>query len=256
MPPLSAVKIRPIILALLALLAASALRAAELTVFAAASLSDALREIAVGYEAKSGDKLRFNFGASSLLARQIREGAPADVFFSADEPKMDDLAAAGLILAETRRSVLSNTLVIVVVSEAGADIARPADLTRDAVRRLALAETSTVPAGIYAREYLQGVGLWDAVAPKVVPLENVRAAMAAVESGNAEAGIVYKTDALVSKKVRIACEVPLGEGPRISYPLAVVRNTRHGAEARRFVAHLQSPDALAVFRRFGFLAAP
>jgi molybdate transport system substrate-binding protein len=235
---------------------AGALRAAELNVFAAASLSDALREIATTYEAKSGDKLRFNLGASSLLARQIREGAPADVFFSADELKMDELASAGLIVAETRRVILSNTLVIIVAAEGGAAVSQPADLKGSSVRRLALGETKTVPAGIYAREYLLRAGLWEAVAPKVVALENVRAALAAVESGNAEAGIVYRTDALISKKVRIAYEVPLNEGPRISYPLAVVRDSRRREEALRFVAYVQSPDASAVFRKFGFLVVP
>jgi molybdate transport system substrate-binding protein len=235
---------------------AGTLRAAELNVFAAASLSDALREIATTYEAKSGDKLRFNLGASSLLARQIREGAPADVFFSADELKMDELASAGLIVAETRRVILSNTLVIIVAAEGGAAVSQPADLKGSSVRRLALGETKTVPAGIYAREYLLRAGLWEAVAPKVVALENVRAALAAVESGNAEAGIVYRTDALISKKVRIAYEVPLNEGPRISYPLAVVRDSRRREEALRFVAYVQSPDASAVFRKFGFLVVP
>lgn len=230
-------------------------RAAELNVFAAASLSEALKEIAAGYELTSGDKLRFNLGASSTLARQIKEGAPADVFFSADEAKMDDLAKAGLIDAGSRRTLLSNTLVIVVATEGGPAIARPADLAATGVRRIALGEPQTVPAGIYAKEYLQKIGLWEQVVARVVSMENVRAAMAAVEAGNADAGIVYKTDALISRKVMVAYEVPLAEGPKIAYPLAVVKDSRNAAAAQKFVEHLASPEAAVVFAKHGFLPA-
>lgn len=238
------------------MLCAAALRAAELNVFAAASLSDALREIASTYEARTGDKLRFNLGASNTLARQIKEGAPADVFFSADEARMDDLAAAGLIVEATRRTLLGNTLVIVVHAEGGVAVAAPADLAGAAVRRLALAETHTVPAGIYARAYLSKLGLWEKVRGKVIPLENVRAALAAVEAGNADAGIVYQTDAQISRKVRIAFAVPAADGPRIAYPVAVVRDSRRPDAARRFTEHLASAEARAVFVKYGFLAAP
>jgi molybdate transport system substrate-binding protein len=239
-------------LSLLALLILP-LRAADLNVFAAASLSDALKELAPAYEAGSGDKLRFNLGASSLLARQIKEGAPADVFFSADEAKMDDLAKAGLITLETRQTLLSNTLVIIVHAQDRAAVNSPADLATDAVRRLALAETLTVPAGIYAREYLRRAGLWDKVQGKVVLLENVRACLSVVESGNVDAGIVYKTDALISKKVRIAYEVAFADGPKIAYPLAVTKETKHPEAARRLAAFLASNEARAVFAKYGFL---
>jgi molybdate transport system substrate-binding protein len=239
-------------LPLLLLLALPA-RAVELNVFAAASLSDALKELAPACEAKTGDKLRFSFGASSTLARQIREGAPADVFFSADEAKMDELAQASLIAPDSRVALLSNTLVIVVNATDGATVSTPADLATEAVRRLALAETTSVPAGIYARLYLEKLDLWDKVRAKCVALENVRAALAVVEAGNADAGMVYRTDALASKKVRIAFTVPLGEGPRISYPLAAIIGSPNGDAARRFIAFLASPEAQAVFARHGFL---
>jgi molybdate transport system substrate-binding protein len=248
-------KLRRIFLLLAAVLAPS-LRAAELNVYAAASLSDALMEIAKIYEPASGDRLRFNLAASSTLALQIRNGAPADVFFSADEAKMDDLAKAGLIVAATRRSLLSNTLVIVVNAEGGAALAAPADLAKPSLRRLALAEPQTVPAGIYAKAWLQQSGLWKKVIDKVVPMENVRACLAAVEAGNADAGIVYKTDALLSKKVKIACEVGVAEGPKISYPLAVVKDGKQPDAARKFVAYLTSAEARAVFAKYGFLPAP
>lgn len=238
-----------------ALLALS-LRAAELNVFAAASLSDALKEIARSYEPASGDKLHYNFAASSALARQIKEGAPADVFFSADEAKMDDLAKAGLIVADTRRSLLSNTLVIVVNADGGAAIVAPGDLAKGAVGRIALAEPQSVPAGIYAKEYLQKKELWKKVIDKVVPTENVRACLAAVEAGNADAGIVYKTDALISKKVKVAYEVAVADGPKISYPLAVVKESKNGEAARKFALYLASPEARTVFVKYGFLTAP
>ncbi len=172
-------KLRHISLFLFAL-AALAARAAELNVFAAASLTDALKEIAKAYEPASGDKLRFNFGASSTLAIQIKQGAPADVFFSADEAKMNDLAKAGLILADTRRTLLANTLVIVVNADGGAAIATPADLVKPGIGRIALAQPQTVPVGIYGKQWLQKVGLWKQVIDRIVPTENVRASLAAV----------------------------------------------------------------------------
>ncbi len=249
------IRFRRLFLLFLPLLAPAA-RAAELNVFAAASLSDALREIARVYAPVSGDRLRFNLAGSNALALQIRQGAPADVFLSADEAKMDELARAGLIAEETRRTLLANTLVIVVHAEGGTPVAAPADLAKPAVRRVALAETKTVPAGIYAREFLERHGLWAGVAGKVVPTENVRACLAAVESGNVDAGIVYKTDALMARNVKVAYEVAAADGPKISYPLAVVRASKHAAAARRFADYLATAEARAVFVRHGFLIAP
>ena len=242
--------------ALAATLCCGRLAAGEITVFAAASLSDALREIAAAYEKTTGDTVRLNLGASSLLARQIREGAPADLFFSADEAKMDDLAKAGLIDPTTRRSLLSNSLVIVVAADSDLKLASAQDLATAAVRRLALAEPETVPAGIYAREYLQKQGLWKAVVGKTVPTENVRAVLAVVESGNVDAGIVYKTDALSSKKVRITHEVPRAVGPRISYPLAVIKGGGNPLGASRFLAWLSSTAWKSVFAKYGFITEP
>jgi molybdate transport system substrate-binding protein len=230
--------------------------ATDVTIFAAASLSDAMREIAAAYEKATGDTVRLNLGASSILARQIKEGAPADLFFSADEAKMDDLSQAGLIDPATRRSLLSNSLVIVVAADSNLKLSSAQDLATAAVRRLALAEPETVPAGIYARVYLQKQGLWESVRGKMVPTENVRAVLATVESGNVDAGIVYKTDALISKKVRIACEVPPDDGPRISYPVAVVRGGGNPAGAARFLAWLNSSAGKSVFAKYGFITEP
>lgn len=243
-----------LILALLTGVPGVPARAAELRVSAAASLADALQEIAPAYERATGDEIVLNLGASSGLARQIREGAPADLFLSADEAKMDRLEKEGLLLAGTRRSVLSNTLVVVVPADSKLRISGPADLVGPAIRALALAEPKTVPAGIYARKYLEKRGLWDKLSGRVIPTENVRAALAAVEAGNAEAGIVYRTDARISKRVKIAYEVPRAEGPAISYPFAVLAGAAGTAgAARKLLAYLQSPSALTVFRRHGFL---
>lgn len=227
--------------------------AVEINVSAAASLTDALQEIVQAYEATSADRIVLNLGASSLLARQIEEGAPADLFLSADEAKMDYLAKKGLLLGRTRKSVLGNTLVVVVPLDSKLKIGAAADLASPSIRALALAEPQTVPAGIYAKEYLQKTGLWRKVIDRVVPTENVRAALAAVEAGNADAGIVYQTDAEISKKVRVAYAVSEAEGPKISYPFAALAATRHPEETRRFLAYLSSPPALDVFRRYGFL---
>lgn len=229
--------------------------AEEIHVFAAASLTDALQEIAADYEAKSGDKVLLNLAASSTLARQIQEGAPADLFFSADEAKMDALEKKGLVLQGTRRSLLSNTLVVVVPADSNLKIGSVQDLATSRVRVLALAEPQSVPAGIYAKEYLSSVKLWSKVIDKIIPTENVRAALAAVEAGNAEAGIVYKTDAQISREVKIAFEVPAAEGPKISYPLAIMAESRKQAAAWKLLAYLESPAALDVFRRYGFLTA-
>lgn len=225
----------------------------DLVVFAAASLTDSLSEIGGAYEKATGERVVFNFGASNLLARQIREGASADLFLSGDEAKMDQLEAKNLLLPDTRRSVLSNTLVVVIPKGSKARIASAADLLRPEVRTLVIAEPSAVPAGIYAKEYLRSVGLWSKVIDRIVPTENVRAALAAIEAGNAEAGIVYKTDAAISQKVEVAFEVLAAEGPSISYPFAVLRETRDPAAAKRFLSYLASPAGLEVFRRFGFL---
>ena len=233
--------------------ATAAVRAAEINVFAAASLTDALKTIGAAYEKQAGDKINFNFGASSLLARQIEEGAPADIFFSADEAKMDALAARGLVRDGTRKSRLSNSLVIVTSSDSALKINSPADLAGKKVRRIALADPKAVPAGIYSKEFLEKENFWAEIEPKVVPVDNVRAALAAVESGNIEVGMVFKTDAAISKKVKIAYEVPTADGPKISYPMAVLKNSKQVESAKKFEDYLDSDNATRIFERYGFI---
>jgi molybdate transport system substrate-binding protein len=232
---------------------ASLVHATDINVFAAASLTDSLKQIAVAYEKQSGDKIVFNFGASSTLARQIEEGAPADIFFSADEAKMDGLEKNGRIVKETRKSRLSNSLVIVVVTDSPLAIHSATNLAGAEIKRIALADPKAVPAGIYSKTYLEKLKLWPAIEPKVVPTENVRAALAAVESGNVEAGMVYKTDAAISKKVKIAYEVPRADCPDISYPMALVKESKQPDAAGKFLQYLDSPDATKVFEKFGFI---
>jgi molybdate transport system substrate-binding protein len=226
-------------------------RAADVTVFAAASLVESLKELATLYKQQTTQTVVFNFAASSTLARQIEEGAPADVYFSADEAQMNRLEQKGLLMAGTRRDLLSNTLVVVVAAEHGVKVRSPRDLIRPDIHRIALGDPLAVPIGVYAREYLQKAGLWDRVAPKVVPTENVRGALAAVESGNADASIVYLTDALTSKKVTIAYRVPAEDSPKIRYPVALVRTARQPA-SREFIEFLVSSPSRKVFENRGF----
>ena len=240
-------------LVLLALLVVARAHAAELTVHAAASLTDAMRELASLYErANPGDRLLFNFGASSQLARQIKEGAPADVFFSADEAQMDNLDKAGLLAPGTRENLLGNTLVVVVPADSKLAVTAAADLVKPEFKKVAVAEPNTVPVGVYTKEYLTKLGLWETILPKVVPTDNVRASLAAVESGNVEAGTVYKTDALISKKVRVAYEVPAAEGPKIRYPLAALKDSKDAAQSAKLVSFLGGTEARTVFARYGF----
>jgi len=231
----------------------SSAHAEEILVSAAASLTDALNEIARSYGAKSKNTVRSNFGPSNGLARQIEEGAPADIFFSADLPQMDALDKNGRLEPSTRKNLLSNQLVIIVPADSKFALASPKDLLKAEVKRIALAEPSSVPVGVYSSKYLADEGLWDKVKPKIVPVQDVRATLAAVESGNIEAGFVYKTDATVSKKVKIAYEVPLAKGPKITYPVAIVKESKRKDAARDFMNFVQSPTAKDAFRKYGFV---
>jgi molybdate transport system substrate-binding protein len=246
-------KLRPARLAVISVAALSLGRAAaadEVVVFAAASLTDALDEVAHAFEKETGHKVVFNLGGSNDLARQIKAGAPADVFFSADKRQMDDLEAGGLIRARDRVDVLSNSLVVVVPAASAATVGRPADLRT--LTRLALADPQAVPAGVYARTWLVSIGLWDGLKDKVVPTLNVRAALSAVESGNADAGIVYRTDAAISKRVKVAFDVPREQGPAIVYPLAPIAASQKPATAA-MIRYLSSEPAREVYRRYGFV---
>jgi molybdate transport system substrate-binding protein len=225
----------------------------EILVSAAASLTDVLKEISTGYQKKSKHTVRFNFGPSNGLARQIEEGAPVDLFFSADLPQMDNLDKNARLESGTRKNLLSNQLVIIVPVDSKLTISSPKDLLKADVKKIALAETSSVPVGVYSSKYLTDEGLWDQVKPRVVPVQDVRATLASVESGNVEAGFVYKTDAAVSKKVRIVYELPIEKGPKILYPAAIVKGSKRKDAAREFMNYLQSPAAKDTFKKYGFV---
>ena len=227
--------------------------AAEILVSAATSLKDVLSDIGRAYQTTSKTVVRFNFGSSSELERQIEAGAPADVFFSADSEKMDMLDQKGLIDRATRKNLLSNALVLIAPMDSRSMLQAPRDLLNPEVRRIALAQPDSVPAGIYAKKYLEAEGLWSGVAVKVVPVLDVRATLAAVESGNVDAGFVYKTDAAISNKVRKVYEVPPGKGPKIVYPIAVMRNSKAKTAATAFVAYLSSSAGAGVFKKYGFI---
>ena len=227
-----------------------------LRVSAAASLADAIKEINAAYTLKTSVTVTLNLGASSTLARQIEAGAPADVFFSADEAKMDALAAKGMLAPGTREDQLGNSLVIVVPLDSPLKFTSLNELTGADIKKIATGDPKAVPVGVYAKAFLEKAGLWKSIGPKIVGTENVRTALAAVESGNVEAGIVYKTDAAVSKKVKTAWEIPAAEGPKIIYPMAALREAASPAEAKRYLAFLDEPASKAVFEKFGFVVLP
>ncbi|MGH9325018.1 MAG: molybdate ABC transporter substrate-binding protein [Vicinamibacteria bacterium] len=238
------------ILVTVLLAAAASEPSGTVRIFAASSLTDALGEALASYEASHpGVRVVFQFGASNDLARQILAGAPSHLFFSADETQMDHVEAGGLLEPGSRRDLLSNQLVLVVPRASAIAVESPEVLER--VPKIALADPEAVPAGVYARQYLEKRGLWERLRRRVVPTLDVRAALAAVASGNVDAGFVYRTDAKLEPRVRVAFEVPCDEGPRIRYPLSVLRGG--GDEAERLFRFLTSPEAREVFERHGFV---
>jgi molybdate transport system substrate-binding protein len=228
--------------------------ASEIYCHGAASLSDALIKLGDQFKKETAISVVFNFGASSLLARQIEEGSPGDLFFSADEEKVDQLQQKGLVIESSRRSLLSNTLVIVAARDSGITLQTGNDL-RMLKGRIAIAEYQSVPAGIYAKKYLTNIGLWQELSERLVPVQNVRAALAAVEAGNVQTGIVYKTDARISSRVRVAYEVPQNSGPAISYSIVLLKQSKDLPSAKKFYDFLLRPSSIEVFRGFGFLPA-
>jgi molybdate transport system substrate-binding protein len=242
--------------ALFLMTAPPAASADDIVISAAASLTDALKEIARAYQSKSKNRVTFVFASSSTLARQIEAGAPADVFFSADVQTMDVLEKNGRLEPGTRKQLLSNQLVIIVPADKPTVINSPEDLLDPRVRKIALAEPSSVPAGVYSKTYLESLGLWDKVKPKVIPVLDVRATLASVESGNVEAGFVYKTDAASSKRVKTVFEVPVGKGPKIIYPVAILKESKSKAAAKEFLNVMVSPSGVDAFKRYGFVVFP
>ena len=227
---------------------------AGLTVFAAASLKEALDDAAAAYRQQTGVPVRVSYAASSALARQIEQGAPADVFFSADLEWMDYLQQRNRLDVATRRSLLGNRLVLIAprASKAQVDLRRPATLLAAlGDGRLAVGQTRTVPAGKYAKASLESLSLWSGVRPRLAESESVRAALMLVARGETPLGIVYASDAKSEPDVRVVATFPEDSHPPIVYPVAALRGAR-AAQAARFVQWLASPAADALFTKRGF----
>ncbi len=240
---------------LLVLAAAPAAAQDAVTVFAAASLKNALDEADAAFTKATGVKVTASYAASSALARQIEQGAPADVFISADLQWMDYAAEHRLVRPETRVNLLGNRLVLIAPRDAALDtvaIGPGFDLARLAGNgRIAVADVAAVPAGKYAKAALEKLGAWAGVEAKLAQAENVRAALAFVARGETPLGIVYATDASIEPKVKIVGAFPDGSYPPVTYPVALTADSRNPAAAR-YLAFLRSPAAKATFEKYGF----
>jgi molybdate transport system substrate-binding protein len=237
--------------ALLSLLSLSSV-ATDLTVSAAASLTNAFQELGPAFEVQNpGTKVLFNFATSDTLLAQIAKGAPADVFAAADQDTMDRAEAQKLITPGSRRNFVGNTLVLVTPSDSVLNLKTLADLQKPDVKRIALGNPASVPAGRYAKGALEAAHLWNAVQPKAVFVQNVRQSLDYVARGEVEAGFVYGTDAAVQKdKVRVAFTIPTEA--TIRYPIATVTGTPNADVARKFIDFVLSPSGQTVLTRYGF----
>ncbi len=236
-------------------LAALPAAAEEVTVFAAASLKNALDDVAAGYEAETGERVVISYAGSNALAKQIEEGAPADIFFSADRAWMDYLDERDLIRAGSRQTLLGNEIALVAPagSTAAITLASGADVAAllGADGRLAMANVESVPAGKYGRAALEHLGIWASVADRIVQADNVRAALAFVAVGEAPLGIVYRTDASSEPRVRTVATFPADSHPAIVYPVAMVAASDNpGAQA--FFDYLRSDRARPAYENQGF----
>ena len=226
---------------------------APIVVFAAASLTDAMQQVADGYSKSSGTAIKISFAASSALAHQIESGAPADVFVSADQDWMDYLQAHGLIQVDSRRDLLGNRLALIAPADSKLSIKIAPKFPLAAALgdgHWVTGDPDSVPVGRYAKAALQHLGVWDALVPGLVRADNVRGALTLVARGEVKFGIVYETDAMVEPKVRIVDVFSADSHPPIVYPMALTKGA--GAPAVAFVRYLDGADAAAVFRKFGF----
>ncbi len=225
-----------------------------LTVSVAASLTDAIAEIEQSYVREhAGVELRNNSGSSGILAQEIEQGAPVDIFLSAAEKAMDDVQAKGLVVADTRRDLLRNTLVL--IAPRGSSLRDFQALADPSVRLVALGDPATVPAGQYGKQTLIALHLYEQVEDRLVLAKDVRQVLAYVEMGNVDAGIVYGTDAQKSDEVRVVATAPESSHDPIVYPVSVIRSSRNEGAARDFAEYLSSPQAKAIFAAHGFTMA-
>ncbi|MCS6765491.1 MAG: molybdate ABC transporter substrate-binding protein [Candidatus Protistobacter heckmanni] len=229
-------------------------RAADLTVFAAASMINAMEELGKNWQALSGDRVRFSFASSSTLAKQIEQGADAQIFVSADEPWADYLEQRKLLEPGTRAQLVGNQLVLVMPAKGAQtlDLGRGKNwLAQLPAGRIATGDPAHVPVGIYAREALTNLGLWAQVEPRLAPADSVRSALALVERGEAAAGIVYATDAAISSAVKTAGVFPEDSHKTITYPIAIIA-CKSSLAAKKLYDYLRSKEAAVVYRKYGF----
>lgn len=226
--------------------------AEELTVSAAASLTNAFKDLGRSFEQRHpGTTVRLNFAASGILLQQMSQGAPVDVFASADQATMDRAASQKLIDAATRRDFAANSLVLVTPLQSGPAIASLQDLATGVVRRIAIGKPATVPVGNYTRQALDAARLWAQLEPKLIQADSVRQVLDYVSRGEVDAGFVYRTDAAIMQdKVRIA--LTAGGHTPVSYPVAVLAASKHQALAKSFVEFLLSAPGQEVLGRYGF----
>ncbi|WP_226001989.1 molybdate ABC transporter substrate-binding protein [Paenibacillus sp. BJ-4] len=225
----------------------------ELTVSAAASLTDALKEIQTLYESTHKDiHLNFNFGGSGALEKQIEQGAPSDLFLSASNKNMKSLVDQQLIDSNKQQTWLTNELVAVIPADGTMNIASVTDLTKKEVKKVAIGIPESVPAGNYAQEALTNAKLWDTLQSKLVQAKDVRQVLQYVETGNADVGFVYKTDALTTQKAKIAFKVDPKTYSPVKYPIGIVKASKHIQEAEDFYAYLQSQESLNIMAKYGF----
>lgn len=227
----------------------------ELLISAAASLTESLNEIKPLYEAAHPNvKLTYNFGASGTLQQQIEQGAPADLFFSAGASQMKALLDEGLISPDLNENLLDNELVLVVPKDSD-KVTKIEDLSGPDIKNIAIGTPESVPAGKYAQQTLTYYKLWDSLQPKLVQAKDVKQVLNYVETGNAEAGFVYKTDASSSTGVTIALSTDAASHDAIEYPAGVLKDSKHQDEAKAFYEYLQSDEATQIFSKYGFTAA-
>ncbi|KAF6615015.1 molybdate transport system substrate-binding protein [Paenibacillus jamilae] len=225
----------------------------ELTISAAASLTDALKEIQTLYESShKGIQLNFNFGGSGALEKQIEQGAPSDLFLSASKKNMKSLVDQHLIESNKQKTWLTNELVAVIPADGTTSITSVKDLMQKEVKKVAIGIPESVPAGKYAQEALTNIKLWDVLQDKLVQAKDVRQVLQYVETGNADVGFVYKTDALTSQKAKIAFEVDSKTYSTVEYPIGIIKASKHIQEAESFYEYLQSQESLNIMAKYGF----
>ncbi|NMP11322.1 molybdate ABC transporter substrate-binding protein [Paenibacillus polymyxa] len=225
----------------------------ELTISAAASLTDALKEIQTLYESShKGIQLNFNFGGSGALEKQIEQGAPSDLFLSASKKNMKSLVDQHLIESNKQKTWLTNELVAVLPADGTTSITSVKDVMQKEVKKVAIGIPESVPAGKYAQEALTNVKLWDVLQDKLVQAKDVRQVLQYVETGNADVGFVYKTDALTSQKAKIAFEVDSKTYSTVEYPIGIIKASKHIQEAESFYEYLQSQESLNIMAKYGF----